>query len=65
MDRALVAVAERLARDFDQLPSTTVVRVLTDRVDANSDADAMFVEQAARATLAALVAGDSGTAHVE
>jgi hypothetical protein len=54
MDTALIGVAERLAREFARLPNSTIVRVLTDSVDANCDADAMFVEQAARARLSEL-----------
>ena len=61
MDTALIGVAERLAREFTQLPNSTIVRVLTDIVDANSDADAMFIEQAARARLSELA--DPGTPH--
>jgi hypothetical protein len=54
VDSGLIAVAEKLAREFDQLPNSTVVRVLTDTVDANSVADHMFIEQAARAKLTEL-----------
>jgi hypothetical protein len=64
MDHALVAVAETLAGEFDQLPSTTVVRVVTDSVAEYPDADHMFVEQAARARLSEL-ADDPGTANDE
>lgn len=62
MESALITVAERLASEFGQLPNSTVVRVVTDSVDATPDADHMFIEQAARARLTEL-AEDSRHAH--
>ncbi len=53
MEVALMTVAETLAADFDDLPITTVVRVLTDCVAEHPDADPHFIEQAARALLRA------------
>lgn len=61
MDTALIGVAERLAREFAQLPNSTSVRVLTDSVDAKPDPDTMFIEQAARARLSELA--DPGNPH--
>jgi hypothetical protein len=53
MDLAMMAVAERLAEEFPDRPNSSVIRVLTDCVDQHPEADAAFVEQAARARLAA------------
>lgn len=47
----MMAVAERLAEEFAGVPSSTVIRVLTDCVDDFPDDGAHFVEQAARARL--------------
>lgn len=52
MDIEMMAVAERLAAEFRDQPDSTVIRVLTDCVDEHPDADAAFIEQAARAGLA-------------
>lgn len=47
----MMAVAERLAWEFAGVPSSTVIRVLTDCVDDFPNDGAHFVEQAARARL--------------
>lgn len=52
MDVEMMEVAEGLAGEFRDQPDSTVVRVLTDCVDEHPDADAAFIEQAARAQLA-------------
>jgi hypothetical protein len=51
MDLTLTAVAEHLAEEFPDQPTTTVVRVVTDCVEEFPNSDPMFVEQAARARL--------------
>lgn len=51
MNPALVEVAERLAAQFPDEPSTAVIRILTECVDEFPDSDLMFVEQAAHARL--------------
>jgi hypothetical protein len=52
MESELMAVTERLVGEFEQLPSSTVVRVVTDCLEEFSHHDAHFLEQAARARLA-------------
>jgi len=52
MDVVLDAVAERLAAQFPQQSSTTVLRVVSDCVEEFPDGGELFVEQAARSVLA-------------
>ena len=54
----MLAVAEKLAAEFPNLPNETVVRVLTDCADEFPDADAKFVEDASRAQLSAHDGGE-------
>jgi hypothetical protein len=58
MGFGLEAVAETLAAEFPQAPGTTVIEVVTRCVAEFPDDDPMFIEQAARARLAA---GGAGT----
>lgn len=51
MDVAMMAVAERLAAEFHELPNSTVIRVLTDCADAFPNDEAQVVEQAVRERL--------------
>jgi heterodisulfide reductase subunit A-like polyferredoxin len=51
MNVAMMAIAERLAVEFQDLPNSTVIRVLTDCADEFPDEDALFVEHAVRARL--------------
>jgi hypothetical protein len=44
-------LAERLSAEFDTMPATTVIRVVTECVDEWPDADVQFIEQAARSRL--------------
>jgi hypothetical protein len=46
--------AERLARQCDTLPLTTVIDTISDCADAWPSADAAFIENAARARLHAI-----------
>jgi hypothetical protein len=43
--------AERLAREFDSLPLTTVINTLTECAETWPAADAAFIEAAVRARL--------------
>jgi hypothetical protein len=52
MDVAMMAVAERLAAQFDDQPSSTVIRGLSDCVDDHPEACAAFIAQAARVRVA-------------
>jgi hypothetical protein len=52
MDVSVVTVAEHLAEEFPDHP-TTVARVVTDCVGEYPNSDPMFLEQAARARLTA------------
>ena len=63
MDLAMTAVAEKLAAEFPDKPSSTVIRVVTDCVEEFPDADPMFLEEASRARLAAPDAGHDGSGH--
>jgi hypothetical protein len=49
--------AERLARQFDALPVTTVIHTVSECADAWPEADAAFIENAARARLDGLIGG--------
>ena len=51
MNPAVAEIAERLADEFPDEATATVVRVLTSVAEGFPDADLMFVEQAARARL--------------
>lgn len=53
MEVALEKVAEELAAEFGDMLPTTVVKVVTDCVDEFPNDEAHFIEQAARARLAA------------
>lgn len=54
MDVALMAIAEQLWGEFDDLSGSTVARVLMDCRDEYANVDPGFIEQAARARLAAI-----------
>ena len=64
MDIAMLEVAERLAAEFSDLPSSTVIGVLTDCLDDFPNSDAQFVEQATRARLG-MIRTDHGTVEPE
>jgi hypothetical protein len=51
MDVTMVAVAERLASEFQELPSSAVISMLTDCVHEFPHKDPNFIEQAVRARL--------------
>lgn len=51
MEYALEGVAEKLAFEFPQTPSSTVIRVVTDCVAEFPDDGPLFIEHAARARL--------------
>ena len=51
MDMALLDIAERLALEFPEAPTSTVVLILTECADRYPGTDPMFLEQAARAQL--------------
>jgi hypothetical protein len=63
MDLALMAVAEELADEFDELPNRTVIRVLSDCADEFPNDDPHFIGQAARARLAATQTRESQVDH--
>jgi hypothetical protein len=54
MNLEMAQLAEGLAKEFTQVPATTVIQVLTDCLDEFPDASGLFIEQAARSRLQAL-----------
>ena len=52
-DAELMDVAEKLAGEFEEMPAREVLHVVTSSVDAFPEGDPLFIEQAARAQLAA------------
>ena len=53
MDVAMLTVAEHLAVEFPAEPETTVIGIVTECAEEHGDNDPAFIEQAARARLAA------------
>jgi hypothetical protein len=53
MDVGMIAIAERLVDEFGEIPTSRVVRVVTDCVDEYPSDGSLFIEQAARARLSA------------
>jgi hypothetical protein len=53
VDVAMLTVAEHLAVEFPAEPETTVIGIVTECAEEHGDSDPAFVEQAARARLAA------------
>jgi hypothetical protein len=53
VDVAMLTVAEHLAVEFPAEPETTVIGIVTECAEEHGDSDPAFIEQAARARLAA------------
>jgi hypothetical protein len=53
MEREVASIAERLVQEFNSLPWSVVVEAVCDCAGACREANPFFVEQAARAALAA------------
>ncbi len=51
MDLALLAVAEALVLEFPDVPSSTVVKVVSECSESYPGTDLLFVQSAARARL--------------